>query len=156
MQEVLVARNILICCGEYEIPWMVLEQWYKKTRSLLLDFQLEKLTGCAGLLVEQRISLSSTFPAQYRRFSLEQLIEMCVNHGCKDPRDRVYALLGLIDANANARMRGRIIPNYKKSAGEVQQDVLRALSAPKITPYFRLILRKALEIEDLGHPKPGV
>lgn len=119
IQEMLLGRNILIWCGNHAILWN--------------DFQ-DILCSHAGI-VDQYTSTrrdwnSDDYPAlslimgrHVDRFpeNREPLGALLVQHRrseCKDPRDRVFALMGLVDPE-EAVLLSRFFPDYSLSEHEV-------------------------------------
>ncbi|KAI8673285.1 Cyclic nucleotide-binding domain-containing protein [Fusarium keratoplasticum] len=106
-QEILLASEAVIMAGTFTIDWgrfsagirygLALGIWNPVTLGIIVDpIVIPYLSTHA--LWEQRQRPSTTTPGQ----TLLGLLVQCRFRQASDPRDKVYALLGLIDAGADA------------------------------------------------------
>ena len=118
VQEVVLAKHAVVFCGNRSLSWDVVEKVIGTLSAHgLLAFFPEKAKTRSGQnitsmrLIRHRRSLPGKGPG------LLDLIAMCRNVQCTDPRDRVYALLGLaIDVSSQD---SEIMPDYTLPIEEV-------------------------------------
>ncbi|KAK4442713.1 hypothetical protein QBC34DRAFT_281852, partial [Podospora aff. communis PSN243] len=124
IQELCVAREILLVCGDQTAPWSVL-------RAQLADFRKESLLdGGPSYSIEDfgqfvpynLVSLMERY--REKEVGLGSLLSFTSQAQATDPRDRVYSLLGLVtDGSADD-----IVPNYTLSPCEVYCSAMRAIA----------------------------
>lgn len=118
-QEVRLARNnAIIVCGSDTIPWQSLRQAifclaYKQWAYNIPSLDSGKLQ--ARLFAIQRMSDS----VSYTTFG--DIIRRTASCKCSDPKDRVYAILSLLDISDEGI---NIEPDYTKTTAQVYQDVV--------------------------------
>lgn len=126
-EAVLVANNPLptiLTCGELEISWNMLADVANGILSLGLFFlygsgsgSLQGLGHTSVCLID-RLRRSRTGPSPPILLSmLDSTRETCAT----DPRDKVFALYGLISPDEASET--RLLPNYNKSCVQVYTDV---------------------------------
>jgi hypothetical protein len=130
IQELLLARRVIINCRE---TWGIL---LSRVQAHIELYQIQDL-------IHDRINNPSLFllwDSIYNREGrhLTQCIEHCQND-CQDPRDKVYALLGLVEAEEQVPI------DYKKSVAEVYLDTVQILARS-------WWLQTARTFEDNGQP----
>jgi hypothetical protein len=148
VQEVILARDILVCCGSMRVEWDTFEDWYLTIKEKVPD--IGHITSAAGQLVEQKVywtsrRLSSSKSVlwdcrrttRYERIethrikaykyvpSLTILADSFLFYECSDVRDKVYGLLGLVDDRHLAPL--DINVDYTLSPLQLFEDVIRAL-----------------------------
>lgn len=175
IQECLLAQEVQIYCGNNRIDWM--------------DFKdlLGHVTGVDRYPDEDVDYTSSTsgswaaWPLVTGRHSdkhpelAQSLYKLLLSHGksqCKDPRDRVFALLGLVTPDERPLLL-RFFPDYDMDmddvalialchvqtliSGDVEIDIKRLLLALGVTESRRqeLILRRSRIFDYLGDVAPS-
>jgi hypothetical protein len=128
IQEVVVARDARLHCGSSSITWsdfctgflFGLNTNFRVYRPDVLD---------DALAYEQLIQIILTYKHFVRRASnksdLATLLESHRATGAKDPRDKVYALLGL--AHAASDHHGGVVPDYHMPIDQVYIDAAKAI-----------------------------
>lgn len=118
VQEVVLAEHAVVFCGNRSLSWDVVEKVFGTLSAHgLLAFFPEKAKTRSGQnitsmgLIRQRRTLPGKEPG------LLDLVAMCRNVQCTDPRDRVYALLGL--ANDVSSQDLEVMPDYALTIEEV-------------------------------------
>jgi hypothetical protein len=129
IQELLLARSVIIHCRE--------------TWGIPLEM-VQALVQAMEATIHPRINNSSLFllwDSIYNREGrhLTQCIERYCHNGCQDPRDKVYALLGLVKAEEQVPI------DYKKSVAEVYVDTVQILAR-------RWWLQTPHTLDDNGQP----
>ena len=132
VQEVILAKSILLHCGNSELSWEDITKLFAGTNtSELLKHYLKWSDPEASkdfhvavnrirTLVERRSQehdLRRLFPDRYAFTDIFNLIIACKDTKCSDKRDKVYALLSLCEANTG------IEPDYRISTEEVFHSV---------------------------------
>lgn len=120
-QEIMLARSsisdgAILQCGNKTISWYLARRALRLLRETVLpDASMRK-----GLYPSPVMWLPHTFAGTSIRDwdSLSYIMRSTSQSGCTDPRDRVYALLGLIPK----RLADKIVPDYDASAAQVFQD----------------------------------
>lgn len=110
-QEVLLATDVLVLCGSRLITWIAVQTG---VMCLGLKPGFGKAPDAAFNMARSPISTS---------LSLGVLLDVTKDASCLDPRDRIFALLSLLDQD----MQSRIVPDYKKSTREVYKEVMLQL-----------------------------
>jgi Heterokaryon incompatibility protein (HET) len=90
VQEVCVAEHVFFHCGEQHLPLQLLAHFESMVYSLLSPINHARISGRA---FNNTVSVFVLFRETSNVFTL---IELTRSHGCKDPRDKVPALLGLL------------------------------------------------------------
>ena len=111
IQEIAVASKATIICGGIEVPW----EHLIGSANMLDSFKLFYQTGIAdrgflGLGEPRLRSMSVT---------LQDILQFAWSWEATDPRDKIYALLGL----ASDRAASKIVPDYTSSVAELYKRV---------------------------------
>lgn len=124
-QEIMLARSTasdgaMVQCGARTVSWYLV----RRALRLLRETVLPDAAMRRGLYPAPAMWLPHAFAATSTRDwdSLSYLMRSTSQSGCTDPRDRVYALLGLVPR----RLAARIVPDYDASAARVYQDAFMA------------------------------
>ena len=124
IQELCVAREILLTCGKETAPWMSLQTGCaQESITGIFSNAIGKLsvTDFRLLIPYNLVDLRTKFKQQ--RMSLGSLLTFSSQSACTDPRDRVFSLLGLTnDGSAE-----EIILNYSFSPCSVYCSAIRAI-----------------------------
>lgn len=154
VQEFILARNVVILCGQEGAWWKDLVHFWHDT----------KLVRCAEGVRELNKGISRTYPpkglsalifarrsrgdnifAQIAPLSMHQLMATFSYGECSDRRDRIYALLALIKPKAGVEP---FLADYMISAEKLYYKFLGhagQLDYSRNTTWFRRELRKALD-----------
>jgi Heterokaryon incompatibility protein (HET) len=110
LQEIALARSATILCGDQRLPWseMVDAAGYIKSRAI------DALVDCDPSGIQHLSELVSVTQRQ-TGITLLQALLLSRTSEATDPRDRVYALLGLTSDNASKA----IEPDYTQSVADV-------------------------------------
>ncbi|KAI0423955.1 hypothetical protein F5Y09DRAFT_325745 [Xylaria sp. FL1042] len=137
IQECLLARDIQVHCGRNITPW----EYFREALSLeanvnLLTFPEDSRTT-ATLDASKHGALPlllARLPGEnFRHCPLDELIIHHRHSRCKDPRDRVFALLGLCPPEERASLE-QFFPNYSLSHDRVVIITLAHLHEVNRTP----------------------
>lgn len=103
LQEFLVAKELQIRCGDKRIPWRGLKEftWFVdlESTSYRLSEERDGIIRPMIELVKERnefICLQDEYRIQFG-FPLEKLWQVTKTHESFDPRDKIFALLGMLD-----------------------------------------------------------
>lgn len=134
VQEFSLAKDVSIHCSNVLIPL----SWF---RDILID-----KAGLDHKQSLQRPYISAELASQYKALplvlgrhtdidpipqrSLYDLISQHRNSECKDPRDRVFSLLGLVDERERGLL-GRVFPNYS-----LPKEIVWVLTLAHLTQYW--------------------
>ncbi|KAL6708717.1 hypothetical protein ACN47E_002413 [Coniothyrium glycines] len=120
VQEILLSRESLVLCGYI---WLSFVDMYNSAH---------KNPGMLSRIQRYSPSLHLLYDSLYLRKPkdrhLAHLIDLYSSNGCKDPRDHVYALLGLVLEKERVKI------DYAKSIPEVFMDAFRVLLDSKDIP----------------------
>jgi hypothetical protein len=131
VQEAVLARRLAICHGENTLEWADFEKVMMLLKavndSINLPFpDMKAFTHNAWNLIEVNNSCRLSLPGAggYSLSPFQQFHTYAHEfrrRDCKDDRDRIYALLGLLPENGPAL----IEPNYEKTVAEVYIEAAR-------------------------------
>jgi len=124
LQEVSLARVASVHCGQYWCYWshlaLLLRAFHYTAALRAIDVDLYWSSTVASIAAQ-------TEPQQHIKPSLLRLLAATIDTGATNPRDKVYALLGI--AGDGAAFRSGI--DYDKSVADVFREVaIRYLDAP--------------------------
>jgi len=128
VQELVLSQQAYIRCGPIAIPWTSFEYFLDLCELFMLCFPADS-TFYAAYIVNYKTFILSKCWRQVqsgRPPTMFQLLEMMITMAIRetsDPRDRVYALLGL----AEDRKQLGIKPNYSLGCVEVYLNIAEAL-----------------------------
>ena len=144
-QEIRLATSAVLVCGFQNLPWPV---FARASYALWLKHIDDRQFGNdAALFKERRRHVHSLCTARaYPKF--EDLLTQTQQCKCTDPRDRVYALLGLLDCDYG------IVPDYEKSVTEVYQNMFIAFMKEQ-SLYGNLKLLAACEMRESVRELPS-
>jgi hypothetical protein len=118
VQEIRLARDALVLCGEYEVSW--------KKLGLAVSWITDR-TAARGVNEPLAVLLRPIHigPADIMYNNEEENLLWTLRSGCEfestDPKDKVYGLLSLVSPTAEAKS---IHIDYKKSVGAVFADTV--------------------------------
>ncbi|KAF2866072.1 heterokaryon incompatibility protein-domain-containing protein [Massariosphaeria phaeospora] len=135
VQEIQLAnRHATFHCGSDRIQWYHLRRALRKCRMVALDSEL--IFPIPSL---QRIMDLSNFALDLKSTTVDSLLKVGMGRACSDPRDKIYALMGLFpDA-----LSGKIRPQY---SSPVKDTYMQA---------FLGLLRETRRLEHLLPQRPN-
>ncbi|KAH8896592.1 HET-domain-containing protein [Thozetella sp. PMI_491] len=125
LQEIVVSSGVTVCCGKAEALWRHLYRthsflsdlaWDEPWKSFSPEIVWYMTTG-----FHDRITVLGGAKEQYERRGGDPILAQLnrtIQFQCTDPRDKVYALLGVSEDDLN------IIPDYTASVNDVYTHVL--------------------------------
>ena len=140
IQEILLAEDIIFLCGDDSFVWYDLCKTLQRHRlAIALNDQcscwnrrwhqeLGQSPGCR--IVDARVQYVSTTQARSLRFAGDQLASLLrdwADQECSDPRDKVYALLGLLVPQRSSSHRPYLRADYQKTKEKLYCDILYLL-----------------------------
>ena len=146
-QEIRLAQSAVLICGFHKLSWPAFRKAAETLWLKTIDDKEIGLLTYGPILKERRrhvraLCISGLFP------SLEDLLTQTRRCKCTDPRDRVYALLGLLDQKYD------IVPDYEKPVAEVYQDMFKSYIKKQHT-YGNLKLLAYCEMHDPASNNPS-
>ncbi|KAK0716116.1 heterokaryon incompatibility protein-domain-containing protein [Lasiosphaeris hirsuta] len=153
IQELMLAQDILLMCGDRALPWRYLTSWLKCSRedSDGESESTKQVMETRGYQLLERKVLWQQNTVPRSRYTLDFLIEAFYDQRCADVRDKVYGLLGLLTTDDISG--GNVVEvDYAKTPLELYEDVLVAvkdsprLQSQKALDRFSKTLRKALAL----------
>jgi hypothetical protein len=108
LQEFCVARKLSVHCGRHSIPWSYLQEFttFVDIESWTYQFLGEEESSRLQPLIDfvkqrhQYIILVDEYRMDFG-FALEKLFQITGHHGSYDPKDKIFALLGLLDQKSD-------------------------------------------------------
>ncbi|KAF2435386.1 hypothetical protein EJ08DRAFT_729880 [Tothia fuscella] len=127
VQEIMLGTNVTLMCGQVCCPLQQVEEFFVAIRQgfsskdcFLSDAIYDIVHTPAWQIIRNRINWKAL---KYEERSLYQVLGWWKNQECEDPRDKVFGLLALLpDAVTQDLM-----PDYRKSAAQVRDDVMKHL-----------------------------
>ena len=130
LQEIHYARRIVVLCGSLALSWTKLEDTMQWTNALYRH--VIEMSGDVGYPWIPRMFTTLRL-ARTHNIGLDLGTMLILSSGCRatDPRDKVYAVLNMtIEISTNGKDRRcyhGIVPDYRKSVGEVYMEATRAV-----------------------------
>jgi len=125
VQELILAQEIILHCGEDEMNWCCFEFFLVELEParLLVDKAINPRAQVPGYIMDALIKDSPAERLSRRRklgqsHTLLSLMQDCIDFQASDPRDKIFALLGLA---SDAKQ--KIEVDYNKSLEEVKEMV---------------------------------
>jgi hypothetical protein len=120
IQEVTVATKVTVLCGTCEIPWddvaTILTKWRKTPESVPLGKR-------SYLKAMHLVDFRDRFRVKREPISLLDAMRWSYQTEATDPRDKIFALLGICHDGATYVP----VPNYKQPLEEIIADMSRAM-----------------------------
>lgn len=136
VQEFVLAPRITIMCNSSYVQWSQLDLYRGAYYRTPLDGSiLSHIFFCRDTVHNRRRSM------------LDTLISFCQNE-CEDPRDKVYALLGLLPPEVLVDMR----PNYSVDVEDVFKDAVRCVIRSEVKKTDLVTLQGP----NMDRPKPNL
>jgi hypothetical protein len=120
IQEITLAPTITIVCGASIIDWNLLVAAMKLKHTEMLQFEMTRLAMNRPLVNFLEIE-RTRFQKYSASNSIESLVIRWRNSWATDPRDKIFALLGLAADVED----GDIVPDYHKTVDQVYCDFAR-------------------------------
>jgi hypothetical protein len=100
VQELMVAKDTIFFCGQKSFTWRQVASIRQRTKNGDDDcIDSSAITGSPGWLMVAQKTIWESQPQNDRWIPLPELLKTYRDHQSTDPRDRVYALLGLAPGN---------------------------------------------------------
>ena len=126
IQEFLLGQNVVLCCSNKRIDWQAFQTilcWETGVDEFDPDFGTSRRdTNRAAALTHGALPLVMHRHVDKYPEYLQPLYDLVVRHHrseCRDPRDRVFALLGLVTP-LERRLLERFFPDYSISVDHVR------------------------------------
>ncbi|GIZ47204.1 hypothetical protein CKM354_001030300 [Cercospora kikuchii] len=125
VQEVLLAASSCCHCGSHSRRWYEISlaaQWLR-TRSRARDCYLA--SNNTGVFVA-----ADMFYLSQNKYSITTLLKLSVHLDCTEPLDKVYGVLGMIQADAYPKeSQFELVPDYRSDLAEVFARITKAAIA---------------------------
>jgi hypothetical protein len=122
VQEVILAREVIIHCGKITLPWSKLSMFLDDLQEVVPRFS--RVTSDMQRQLKSSLAMNfhqSRKKWQERQTTLDELLYSYAGNVCQDPRDKIYSLLAIAADCQN----GELEADYAKSLGALYQDVIR-------------------------------
>jgi hypothetical protein len=113
VQEIMLARYIRVICGETLLSWEELRRFCSSG--------LKRLYPEAALAVPPQVIWLTRHALSDKQFTYPSLLHAFGTSGCENPRDKVYALQGVV------KRENRPIVRYESSVHDVFEDAVKAM-----------------------------
>lgn len=113
VQEIMLARYIRVICGETLLSWEELRRFCSSG--------LKRLYPEAALAVPPQVIWLTRHALSDKQFTYPSLLHAFGTSGCENPRDKVYALQGVV------KRENRPIVRYESSVHDVFTDAVKAM-----------------------------
>lgn len=142
VQEAILPRTAIVLCGPLSIPWHKIAQarvhWFQHKNSCCLaaTSQLSRSLGNTAFEILAHWSSATLAIQSYRMrrargatLDLVEVLNAFDRRKAKDPRDKVYALLGLIE-----EQRRPVFPDYSVDVDQLSRSLTLGLFASSREP----------------------
>ena len=136
LQELVMARGpILAFCGSYQLPFAALQTTLIILLATGWNFEMKQRADERGRHVEMQALdflpiVTTLMHSQGKRLELQMLLDMSRCLLATDPRDKIFALLGMAtEIEAGKEMSISLRPDYSKSVQQVFTEVTGAFIA---------------------------
>jgi hypothetical protein len=113
VQEIMLARYIRVICGETLLSWEELRRFCSSG--------LKQLPPEVALVVPSQVIWLTQHALSDRQFTYPSLLHVFGTSGCENPRDKVYALQGIVQRES------RPIVRYESSVERVFENAVQAM-----------------------------
>ncbi|KAM5349772.1 hypothetical protein ACJ41O_006277 [Fusarium nematophilum] len=152
-QEVILARNVIIRCGQSSVDWTELTSAYFLLRALLLPHNAQCLevryTGQVVMVMDISSWTSLVIDRWNRHtqagLTMVQLLRNCLSRQSTDPRDRFYAVMGMAE---DAGDFGK--PTYDSSVESVYENFARTIISRDRSLALLCYARSAIITPEVG------
>ena len=158
IQEVILAKMLVVCCGSQQITWNSLDFWTRNTNTIFSAMgkpPRETYLPVRRLRAEDVLDMKNIREKKKGFPGLDYLIITNDETYCKDPRDRVFALLSLAPTPKYVEM---IRVDYTKTTEEIFFDVVKFLHEERQQGSCTRALIRALRLpwpRGLDYMHPG-
>lgn len=149
VQELATAPKIYLTYGRGLIEWDLLEWAFeafaRPDMSMLLTRAVVEMKWNLALNLEHGVILSALRAVYQQKtpFSLQESLILCSRFCATDPRDKIFALLGLVSDDGDINK----LVDYDKSTEDVYTDTARYLLAQNTLPL------RTLNLAGIGSPR---
>ena len=119
-QEFILPKNLFLVCGELTITWTQLRSYYRSMLASSMSLEVFKEAEIFIIFRDGMHSMDGVVRTPKDPERLDIALIWFTHLDCKDPRDKVYGLLGLV------RPGDRIHIDYKKEPSQIFWEVIRA------------------------------
>lgn len=119
VQELIASQKVIVKCGDVEVPWDLFVAAWRVVRALPVGHATKDYYTPEPDAIEVLESFRTMY-MQGTACHLKFLIDAFAHRGCKDPRDKVFGLLGLASAEILADLDGL---GYENTMKEVYTTV---------------------------------
>lgn len=146
IQEAALSPKSTCYCGEYKIRLfsvLLVAQWLEYKSSFLERDIWEGIRGRhnAAEMFDYLPSIHSRIGSGEYRADIQGLLHIAKSASCSDPRDKVYAILGLLKWSGSPGIPPELMPDYSKDL----KDVFTSAAAFAIDQNEEDLLSKFLE-----------
>ncbi|KAK3368573.1 heterokaryon incompatibility protein-domain-containing protein [Podospora didyma] len=162
IQEIALAREILVRCGRHEMAWETLRSQWEKLELASRTISIGASRPPAPPGGDNWADLAKTFPRLSRTRdlvqkagqnlapphpSMGQLLAWHRTFEATEPRDKVYGLLGFHQLDDNGQLHPLLRPDYSENTTDQQVRIN--------TAEFCILQDRRLDILTLCHPSAG-
>jgi hypothetical protein len=164
IQEVLLANELEIICGGYSVSWRAFAALARELArydfdSLSPNYVVssdDRPVGSSGthmgydIRVLEETAAFGVLGYKLRRHSfahLAEVLKISLSSKCKDPRDKVYAVLALVDPSATVRS---LVVDYGQSLEQLYLDVMKSCEADYARDTSKDLFELAREFGDFS------
>jgi hypothetical protein len=126
VQEILMAKRIILRCGNFKFEWHWFVQFYAKIhKEDKTTLNRRPMFGGINVLLRPTSTLPEVYPSYFPRntsqiwdFTIESIVVEFRNQECLNPLDKIYGFLGLLNDHV-------IDPDYNKTTVQLYNDIMR-------------------------------
>lgn len=133
LQELVMARGpILAFCGSYQLPYAALQMVQRVLLATGWNIEMKQRADEQGRQLEMQalnfLPVATTLMrTPGKKLGLQMLLDMARAFLATDPRDKIFALLGMVkEVEENEDMSRLLQPDYRKSVQQVFTEVTGA------------------------------
>ena len=133
LQELVMARGpILAFCGSYQLPYAALQMVMRILLATGWIFAMRKQADERGRQLDMQalefLPVATTLMvAPGKKLDLQMILDMARGFSATDPRDKIFALLGMAkEVEEDREMAALLRPDYSKSVQQVFTEVTGA------------------------------
>ncbi|KAI5925441.1 heterokaryon incompatibility protein-domain-containing protein, partial [Camillea tinctor] len=126
-QELYLAEQAEILCSQLEMDWNVFHHTMESIKDCLEDGPTSIDSSKAKISIRKLLSSVDRLWFSDTAFTLSDLLVKTIHRDCEDPRDKIYALLGVLFRRENMLAKAAIEVNYGISRKRFYTSVSHAL-----------------------------
>ncbi|KAI1641205.1 heterokaryon incompatibility protein-domain-containing protein [Biscogniauxia mediterranea] len=112
-QELYLARHAEVLCSRLEMDWNTFHHTMESIRDCLEDEPASVDSSRAKMSIQKLLSSVERLWFSGTAFTLTDLLVKTIHRDCEDPRDKLYALLGVLFRRKNPWTNSAIEVNYE-------------------------------------------